>query len=300
MRLSTIVWRELRRRKAKLCISLAAVALAVGGFVCVTTTSESWERAIQRQLQSVGPNVFLLPRAIPVSAFHRIEFSMPQMPEYYFTKLRREGILQQGLAAPTLLFTTRLKGRNVVLRGWSEEFPLVGAAPVPPFAPGEVVLGAEAAERLALGVGDVLAIKGRSLRVRAVRPKLGAASDKEVICDLRELQEMLGVKGRFTMIEVIVTDQGQSDRLARALPTLLPDVRRITRRAIIRTQWETFSTARRYSFLLVGLIALAAALGIALQTVTNVRERRREVGTLMAVGASTWQILGLFVHKALL
>ena len=298
MRLSIILWREFRQRRARLCLGVGAVALAVAGFVCVGATSESWERAIGSQMQSVGPNVFLVPRATSISAFHRADFGTPQMPEYYFDKLRRKGILTQGLAAPALLFTTRLRGRDVVLRGWSEQFRLEGSPPVHRFAPGEVVLGAEAAERLAVGPGDDLEIMGRSFRVRAVRSKLGALADKEVICDLRELQQMLQAEGRFSMIEMIVTSPAESDRLARELPALLPDIRRITRRAIIQTQWETLSTSRRYSFLLVGLIALAAGLGIALQTATNVRERRREVGTLMAVGASMWQILGLFVHKA--
>jgi putative ABC transport system permease protein len=300
MRLSTIVRRELWRRKRSLYAGLAGIGLAVAGFVCVTATSASWARAIETQLQSIGPNAFLVPRGTSMTAFHRSDFSMPQMPEYYLAKLRRSGTLKQAQVAPALLFTTRLKGRKVVLRGWSQEAQLPGAAQMPPFASDEIVLGPEAAERLDLRPGDVLEIRGRSFRVRAVRPKLGAMSDLQVICDLRELQRMLGVQSKFTMLELIVTEQGGIDSLARELPTLLPDVRLITRRAIIKTQLDTLVTVRRYSFLLVGLIALAAAVGIALQTVTDVRHRRREIGTLMAVGASTRQILGMFVHKAVL
>lgn len=279
-------------------MGLAAVGLAVAGFVCITATTESWAIAIEAQLQSLGPTAFLVPRSTSIKAFHLADFGMPQMPEYYLAKLRRSGIIKKAQVAPTLLFTIRLKGQKVVLRGWSEDTQLQGAAKAPRITSDEIVLGADVAEQLALDPGDVVEIMGHSFRVRAVRPKLGALADMQVTCDLRELRRMLGVEHKLTMIELIVTDQTEMNRLARELPTLLPDVRLITRRAIIKTQLDTLATARQYSFLLVGLIVLAAALGIALQTVTNVRERRREIGTLMAVGASTWQILGMFVHKA--
>lgn len=298
MRLSTIVWREFWQRKKRLCVGLAAVALAVAGFVCITATTNAWARAIQTQLHSLGPTAFLVPRGASMKAFHLADFAMPQMPEYYLTKLRKSGIVKQGRAAPALLFTIRIKGEKVVLRGWSQETQLQGGPEVPRISSDEIVLGADVAEQLDLAPGGVLEIRGRSFRVKAVRPKLGALADTEIICDLRELQRTLGVKDRITMIELIVTDQAEINRLARELPTLLPEVRLITRRAIVKTQLDTLATARRYSFLLVAMIVLAAALGIALQTVTNVRERRREIGTLMAVGASTRQILGMFVQKA--
>ena len=279
-------------------MGLAAVGLAVAGFVCITATTESWASAIQTQLQSLGPTAFLVPRSTSIKAFHLADFGMPQMPEYYLAKLRRSELIKKGQVAPTLLFTSRLRGQKVLLRGWSEETRLQGPSKVPRLASDEILLGADVAEQLALDPGDVVEIRGHSFRVRAVRPRLGTLSDIEVTCDLRELQRMLGVEHKLTMIELIVTNQTEMNQLARELPTLLPEMRLITRRAIIKTQLDTFATARRYAFLLVGLIVLAAALGIALQTVTNVRERRREIGTLMAVGASTRQILGMFVHKA--
>ena len=300
MRLSTLVWRESWGRKTKLCISLAAIGLAVAGFVCVTVSLGSWERSIETQLQSLGPNAFLVPRKTSMSAFHRADFQEPQMPEYYISKLRRAGIIKPGFGAPALLFTTRLKSQKVVLRGWSEEFQLQGVPQVPRFAANEVVLGAEAAEGLGLHSGEALQIRGKSFQVKAVRPKFGSPLDVEILCHLSQLQQMLRAEDKFTMVELIVTTQSEIDRLSRELPTILPDLRLITRQAIIKTQLDTLSTARRYSFLLVGLIALAAGLGICLQTATNVRRRRREVGTLMAVGASMRQILWLFIHKAVL
>jgi putative ABC transport system permease protein len=50
---------------------------------------------------------------------------------------------------------------------------------------------------------------------------------------------------------------------------------------------------------LVVLVGMAAA-SIANATFANVRERRREIGTLMAIGATPRFVTGLFLTKALL
>ncbi len=85
-------------------MGLAAVGLAVAGFVCITATTESWASAIQTQLQSLGPTAFLVPRSTSIKAFHLADFGMPQMPEYYLAKLRRSELIKKGQVAPRSLF----------------------------------------------------------------------------------------------------------------------------------------------------------------------------------------------------
>jgi putative ABC transport system permease protein len=70
--------------------------------------------------------------------------------------------------------------------------------------------------------------------------------------------------------------------------------------AEVRNRQQVRDEQEKFSSILVPLVLLVSALWIGLSFLTNVRERRSEVGILRALGARSRTILSLFLTKALL
>ena len=81
---------------------------------------------------------------------------------------------------------------------------------------------------------------------------------------------------------------------------LLPDAKVVTVTQVVDTQVKTNRMMARLSMVFIGIIVLVGGASIANYMYANVFERRREVGTLMALGAGSGVILRMFLLKALL
>jgi putative ABC transport system permease protein len=86
--------------------------------------------------------------------------------------------------------------------------------------------------------------------------------------------------------------------LAANIGKLLPGVKTQTITQIARTQAGTVRLMERFTFVIL-LVVLLVGWGLISNTMaSNVLERRREIGVLMAIGASSRFIFLIFIKKA--
>jgi putative ABC transport system permease protein len=88
--------------------------------------------------------------------------------------------------------------------------------------------------------------------------------------------------------------------LIETLGKLLPGTKVVTITQVVQTQVSINRLMNRLSWLFLAVLVGMAAASIANATFANVRERRREIGTLMAIGATPHLVTRLFLTKALL
>ena len=81
---------------------------------------------------------------------------------------------------------------------------------------------------------------------------------------------------------------------------LLPDAKVVTVKQVVATQQNVNHMMGRLSMIFLVIIVVVGGAGIANYMYSNVFERRREIGTLMALGAESGLVLRLFLFKALL
>jgi putative ABC transport system permease protein len=84
------------------------------------------------------------------------------------------------------------------------------------------------------------------------------------------------------------------------LNKLLPDAKVVTIKQIAQTQLNTNNLMENFSLVFLLIIVVVGTAGIANYMLSNVRERRKEIGALMAVGMTPGNILTVFLAKALL
>ncbi|MEI7732526.1 MAG: FtsX-like permease family protein [Verrucomicrobiota bacterium] len=277
----------------------------------------------------LGFNILILPKEQSLQDLYDEDKTSQLLPEAYADKLAKSRVATINHVLPTL--TRKVKWperqRKVVLMGVKGEVfiqsakqkPLLEAVP-----PGHLVAGYELHQSLGLAVGQTITFMGRPFTVSKLLEEKGNADDITLWINLNEAQELLQCPGRINAILALECNCS-ADRLAKIraeITNLLPDTKVVefasqalaraearnrageqaaltlqheqANRAALRAQRESFAA------ILVPTALVAAGLWIALLTIANVRDRRPEIGVLRAIGVQSWQILGIFIGKAVL
>jgi len=164
---------------------------------------------------------------------------------------------------------------------------------------GEVFLGNESSRLLGKSKGDRLRIGPYDFEVVKVLEEIGSVDDLRVFVHLHQAQEILG-KGRVINAIELIGCGCKQDMLLLAgnIEKLLPGVKTRTITQIARTQAGTVRLIERFTFVILFVVLVVAGGLISNTMASNVLERHREIGVLMAIGASSRFIFLVFIKKA--
>ncbi|MEI6167974.1 MAG: FtsX-like permease family protein [bacterium] len=277
----------------------------------------------------MGFNVLILPKDQNLGDLYADDFAAKSMPEDYAVRLAKSRVATINHILPSLQQKIKWPERNrsILLMGVRGEVYLQSAKQKPliePVATGTMLLGHELAITLHLKAGDEAVLMGRMFTVAKINPERGNKDDITVWVNLSEAQTLLGKPGLINAILALDCTCDTLDRLGKIrveIARILPDTQVIefasqavaraeTRqraaseaaaaiaqesagRAKLRAEKESFAAV------LVPATLVGAAIWIAFLALGNVRERAVEIGILRALGLRSWQILVLFLARAL-
>jgi putative ABC transport system permease protein len=161
-----------------------------------------------------------------------------------------------------------------------------------------LLVGSDAARRASLMEGDVVTLFGEKFRVAAVLEESGTIDDGRLFAHLHTVQRVSGAGPVVNVIEVMSCCEEAAGGLVGELSALLPGARIVTISQIVQTQVSVNRLMDRLSYVLFGILMLVGGAGIAGVMFSNVSERRRELGTLMALGATPRLLSRLILWKA--
>jgi len=166
-------------------------------------------------------------------------------------------------------------------------------------SPGESIIGRELAVDLGVRAGDRLTIQtgtiSESVRVTAL-VDLGVRelNRRTVIVPLRSAQNLLGLPGGATSLDITVRDVWSAQLLTqdmrRQFPYKIESWQESNAQLVSALNAQSVSTA-----LIRGVVLVVVVLGIASVLVVSVVQKRREIGILRAMGATRGQILRIFL-----
>jgi putative ABC transport system permease protein len=161
-------------------------------------------------------------------------------------------------------------------------------------------VGADVAESLNVKEGGSVTLLGEPFSVVAILPSTGTVDDSRIFTHLHTAQRLAGTGPVVNCIEVVGCCKEIHGGLVDGINKLLPDAKVVTVSQIVATQAKVNNMMERLSLIFVVIIVVVGGAGIANYMYANVFERRREIGTLMALGAESFLILRIFLLKALL
>lgn len=298
-------WRHGLRHPWQLTLAALGVALGVAVVTAIDLTRASASRSFDDATESV------LGRTT-----HQVVGGPQGVDEQVYVRLRRAGVATE--LAPVIdarLSIADGRGRSLRLLGvdpiveasvrgyWEsavqESVDLTALMTVP----NTVLLSALAAERLQSGAGQRLPVSlpwGRAqlkvLGVLEASDRFAALAGTELaIVDLATAQELLGMPGRLSRIDLVLHS---AEQVARVESLLEPGTRLV--RAATRSE-SAASMTRAFHTNLMALSLLALLVGIFLiynSQTFMVIQRREQFGILRALGVRRRQLAGLVLAEA--
>ena len=328
-----MVRQELFERKQQLMTSLLTIILGVAAIVSINSITTSSQTAIKKELEKLGANVLILPKDATVQNYYSADMESGELPEAYVAKLANSGIHGMDNLSPKLSTKFEAEGRSFILTGilpkneirskalWQgsnlfaqsvgSSHPAVDLQTsgtgdklfatkriVDTLEKDQIFVGSEAASILKINKGDRLNIKGGDFVVAAVLPSSGTMDDSRVFAHLHTVQQLIGKPGKINVVEVIGCCQKIFEGLVPNINALLPDAKVMTIGHVVETQLKTNKMMANISWVFFVLIVLVGGTGIANFMYGNVNDRKKEIGTLMALGSGSGFVLKLFFAKA--
>jgi len=164
----------------------------------------------------------------------------------------------------------------------------------------DILLGKDLTEDLGIKVGDKVLLRTASGGADALNVAgifdLGnkGFNQRTVITLLNTAQNLLGMVGNVSSIDLTLKDPYQADEVADTIAAVHP----VEADSWIRTNAQFFTAMRTQTISFSAIrtsVGLSVALGIASVLVVSVVQRSREIGILRAMGASQGQIMRVFL-----
>lgn len=112
-----LVWKELFERPSQLVTSFLAIALGIAVIVSIQTMTYFSGKAVARELDSLGANVLILPKAASVNNYYTADFEGEEMPEEYVDRITTSSLQGVDNLSPKLTFPITVGSAKVYLTG---------------------------------------------------------------------------------------------------------------------------------------------------------------------------------------
>lgn len=333
MRYLYLVWQEVRQRPTAMLTGVLTIILGTAALVAIRNVTFFSEKAVARELEALGANVLVLPQGVGVQDYYAADLHGQTMPESYVHQLAFSNLEGVEDLSPKLCIPSRIRGRGVILTGilpqsefkqqalWQSanlfsehkgckrakcgndddsSSSMATRRTIQELAVHEVLLGADIAASTGLKPGDRIELYDDALTVSAVLPATGTVDDGRLFMHLHELQRLAKMGEVVNAIEIRGCCEDVAQGLLAQLTEMLPGTKVVTIAQVVQTQVSVNRLMGHLSWLFLVILVVMAGASIANSTFANVRERRREIGTLMAMGATPRFVGALFLTKAVL
>ncbi len=337
MTLRSIIWHELRSRPWSVLFNSLAILLGVAALVAIRHVTVHSEQEVSRQLADLGANILILPKDASLQDYYAADQNGETLPEEYVSEIYLAGLTGVEQISPRLNVDAKIGNVDVTLTGilpqselaaqsaWQTTMlftapqkhegcqranfgpstdldspeSLVKNRSIHNLSSHELVLGADVAERSAYAAGDHVEILGEEFTVLGMLPSTGTVDDSRVFTHLHTVQRLTGSGPVCNAIEVIGCCKDAAGDLVPELRELLPEAKVVTISQVVNTQVGVNQLMANTSWFVLGVVIVVGGASLATAMAANVRERRREIGTLMALGATPRYVQSLFLGKAL-
>lgn len=162
------------------------------------------------------------------------------------------------------------------------------------------LVGADLATKNSLSVGDTFTAYSKTITVKGIFETDNAFTDSGIIMPLATVQSLTDQSGAVSSVIAKVDSGDNVESTVSALKTTLGDEADITSQAE-QASSSVSSLESISSLALAGVVGatIAGAVIVLLAMIMIVRERRREIGVIKAIGGTNLKVIAQFVSEAL-
>ena len=340
MRISTIAFANLRRRKGKALFLVSGISIGIGTAVALLSLSGSLREEIGSQLDRFGANIVVTPHSDSLALdYGGISVSGVSFDQHQLSNEDAANILRipyrkrLSVVAPKLLGTVEVDDRRTLVAGvdFASElrlkkwWRLTGRAPE---APADVLLGYDVARTIsaiealpgAAAAADNgaahhsvapeefritkerVTVGGREHRVTGIIGQTGGPEDRMVFARLSQVQDLLGRPGQLSVVEVsaLCKDCPVED-MVKQIRKELPHANVSAIQQSVRARTAAVDRLSRFSVVVSAVVLAIGALMVFTTMMSAVVERTKEIGVLRAIGFRRTNIIkGLMIEVVII
>lgn len=312
MKIYSIAFQSLRRRKAKTIFLIVGLFLSVASVVTLITVSENINKSVAINLDEFGANIIITPKSDQLMinygglSLGEVSFNSSPLSENDLQKINTiKNRKNLSIISPKLFETVNLKGKNVLIAGvrFSDELKLKKWWAIngkSPLSPNNLLLGSNTAGALQIKVNDTLVINEQQFVVSGILSNTGSQDDALIFMDLLTAQTLFRKPSKLSLIEIaaLCYDCPIEDivsQTASVLPTanVTPIKQNIESKMMAVHSFERFSLG-------ISLVMLVTSFLIVFANVNaSVTERTKEIGIFKSVGYRKSHILKIILTEVI-
>jgi lipoprotein-releasing system permease protein len=240
-------------------------------------------------------------------------------------KSQEEVVSVSPVAYEAVLFSGPFQADGGVLRGVDFELErksaewlrnLQGRIPEPGERPDGILLGRDLAYNLGAGIGDPISVITPSFRLSptALIPRqkrfvvtgifhtgLYEFDSTTALIWLDAAQKLFKLEGRISLIQIRIRNIFRAEEVAERIKDILPENAYATTWMVMnKPLFSALKLEKKLLFLTITLIVLVAALNIVATLILMVMDKTRDIGILIAMGATSKNIRKIFFFQGAL
>ncbi len=311
MRLETIAFNNLRRRKSRLAFLVTGLLIGVATVVTLISLSTTLTEDVQNKMENYGANILITPQSDSLSlnyggiSLGGVSLDPQEIRQADLVKINGiRNYLNIAAVAPKVLGALEVKGQRVMLMGVEpdKEFKLkkwwkVDGRPLENDY--DLVAGTEVAQKLGLTMGDKVEIAGETFTLTGILASTGSQDDQILIASLPVTQRLLGKEGTVSLVEVaaLCGDCPVTD-MVNQISEVLPGTNVSAIQQVVKTRMHALDQFRNFSLAVAAVVLFIGALVVFVTMMGSVNERTREIGIFRALGFRRSHIMRLILFES--
>ncbi len=311
MRLASIAFNNLRRRKSRMAFLVIGLLIGVATVVTLISLSSALTEDVQNKMENYGANILITPHSDNLSLSYGgitlggVSVDSTEIQQADLAKIMTiPNNRNIAAVAPKVLGAVQIGAERVMLMGVDidKEFHLkrwwsIDGAPVT--QNDQLVVGQAAAVKLGLKTGSTLMIGKEEFVVSGILNKTGSQDDQLLIGSLPTAQRLLNKPGIVSLVEVaaLCADCPVTD-MVNQITTVLPHVDVSAIQQVVKTRMHALDQFRTFSLAIAAVVVLIGALVVFVTMMGSVNERTREIGIFRALGFRQSHIMRLILMES--
>jgi lipoprotein-releasing system permease protein len=312
--------RHRRLTRVTTLVAVSGIAIGVGALIIALALANGFRDEMRDKiLRGTSHLTVMRSDGGPFADLESIRRTISEVPEVKsVVATTYDGVVLVGPSGTAYAVLRGVEINSPAMRSELDKLIVAGTAE-PTFSPREgdlreVVIGVELAKRAGVKVNDVVEIisansgSGSSEPIRRLVRVAGLSRtglyeyDATWIYAALDLSAMLtGHSGKASVLSVQVTDLYEVKPVAALVKARLgSEFTTVDWQEANQPLFAALALERRMGFVVIGLIVLIAALNITTTLILVVVERRRDIAVLSAMGASSKNIMSIFMIEGVI
>jgi len=165
---------------------------------------------------------------------------------------------------------------------------------------GYIMVGKEFADDRDLVLGDMVMLKDTEFEVIGILESSNNFNvDASAMITMQDMQDLMETD-TYSLLYVVPEDIRDTEKIADAIEDEDETVAAITDKEFARTAADVVNQIRLVMFGMGGISVVIGGLGVLNTMIMAVLERRKEIGVMKAIGATSWRVLRQIMTESIL